>query len=381
MSYKLPLLRQAIESFLSDSISATGDEDTAGEVLKQCGEILSSLLIDIPLMPTEQGQICIRQHQYFISLMLDKMNPPENRDETATGKKNWAVADRIKHSLNSLLDDLELYFPSFFDYSTNIPRSRFERYQITLLQRIEGMIEVLVGKGVENEIPEMLSSLSLQLLDHKTTISYYQVCYLLDFFNTLSTIFNQDMNKPGTLDILLTMASFGFNHPYFYHFCCSYFNRELEKCGNLTDRYSLLNFLDKTLHQLTPPSGDSYNQKLAPIRDSLSRYVLAELGYLKSLESTATDLQGEGFQQGSFRVGFTVRQLAFFVRLQVESEIIIAQSPKTLHRYVTRHYSTVEKENISEKSFKNAYYSAMGNDVEKVIEKIAAMLAIAQEKY
>ncbi|GAA4213206.1 hypothetical protein GCM10022289_45030 [Pedobacter jeongneungensis] len=89
----------------------------------------------------------------------------------------------------------------------------------------------------------------------------------------------------------------------------------------------------------------------------------------------------EGFQQGSFRVGFTVRQLALFVRLQVESEIIIAQSPKTLHRYVTRHYSTMEKENISEKSFKNAYYSAMGNDVEKVIEKIATMLAIAQEKY
>ncbi|WP_344853682.1 hypothetical protein [Pedobacter jeongneungensis] len=41
----------------------------------------------------------------------------------------------------------------------------------------------------------------------------------------------------------------------------------------------------------------------------------------------------------------------------------------------------MEKENISEKSFKNAYYSAMGNDVEKVIEKIATMLAIAQEKY
>ncbi|WP_344853683.1 hypothetical protein [Pedobacter jeongneungensis] len=304
MSNKLPLLRQAIERFLSGTHPATGNEDTPGEVVKQCGEILTSLLADIPLMPTEQGQTCIRQHQYFISLMLDKMDPPENPDETANRRKNRAIAASIKLSLNSLLDNLELYFPSLFDYSANIPRSRFERYQITLLERIEGTIELLVGKGVENEIPEMLSSLSLQLLDNKTTISYYQVYYLLDFFNALSPIFNPDMEKPGTLDILLNMASLGFNHPYFYQFCCSYFNRELEKCENITDRYSMLNFLDKTLRQLTERSGDSYNQKLPSIRESLSRYVHAELDYLKSLESTATDLQGGRFSAGKFQGRF-----------------------------------------------------------------------------
>lgn len=70
-----------------------------------------------------------------------------------------------------------------------------------------------------------------------------------------------------------------------------------------------------------------------------------------------------------------------FMHLQVEAGIISTHSPKTLHQYVTKHYSTVEKDHISEKRFKNAYYGNASIDVEKVIDKIATMLAIAQEKY
>jgi hypothetical protein len=51
-----------------------------------------------------------------------------------------------------------------------------------------------------------------------------------------------------------------------------------------------------------------------------------------------------------------------------------------LWNYFPSNYSTVEQDTISEKSFKNAYYGNIGKDVEKVIDKIVAMLAIAQEK-
>ncbi|MGN7986129.1 hypothetical protein ACTJKC_02255 [Pedobacter sp. 22226] len=341
------------------------------EVQQQCGEILAALLEQVPLIPVKQGRMCIRQHQHFLGLMSDQLDKAEK----------GAIADGIQHTLNRLIDDLKLYFPSLFDYSASITRPAFEFYRPVLSQLIAAATDLLTANGTEPEITEMLSSLSTQLLDGRPRVSYGQAKYLTDFFTALEGIINGDTQHTGTSDILFTMVSLGFNHPYFYHFCCGYFNGELEKCENIADRYSMLNFMDKTLLQLPERSEKSFNQKLPPIRESLSRYIQAELGYLKTLESTATDLQGEGFQQGSFRVGFTVRQLALFVRLQVESEIIIAQSPKALHRYVTRHYSTVEKENISEKSFKNAYYSAMGNDVEKVIDRIAAMLAIAQEKY
>lgn len=341
------------------------------EVPRQCGEILATLLEQVPSMPVKQGQTYIRQHQYFLSVILDQLDTAEN----------GAIADIIRHTLSRLIDDLKLYFPSLFDYGASIPRPAFEFYRPILSHLIAVATDLLTAKGTEPEITEMLSSLSPQLLDGQPRLSYGQVKYLRNFFTALEGIINGNTQHTGTPDILFTMVSLGFNHPYFYHFCCGYFDRELEKCENIADRYSMLNFMEKTLLQLPERSEKSFNPKLPPIRESLSRYIQAELGYLKTLESTAADLQGEGFQQGSFRVGFTVRQLALFVRLQVESEIIIAQSPKALHRYVTRHYSTVEKENISEKSFKNAYYSAMGNDVEKVIDRIAAMLAIAQEKY
>ena len=86
------------------------------------------------------------------------------------------------------------------------------------------------------------------------------------------------------------------------------------------------------------------------------------------------------FLESNFKVTFTVRQLALFINLQVEAGIITIKSPKLLHQYITKHYSTTEKEVISEKSFKNAYYGYVDKDIQKVIEKIVVMLNIAQDK-
>ncbi|GGE47002.1 hypothetical protein EV200_104275 [Pedobacter psychrotolerans] len=76
----------------------------------------------------------------------------------------------------------------------------------------------------------------------------------------------------------------------------------------------------------------------------------------------------------------TVRQLAIFIRLQVEAKMIVFQSPKMLHQFIAKHYSTTEQDQISSKSFKNVYYANADQDIEKVIEMMVTMLALAQEK-
>ena len=127
-------------------------------------------------------------------------------------------------------------------------------------------------------------------------------------------------------------------------------------------------------------SSSPYDVNLPIIEEAIQRYLDAELNYLHALELNAEDLSTGGLLEKNFQVNFTVRQLAIFIQLQVEANIIFSKSPKTLHQYVAKHYSTVETEKISEKSFKNAYYKARDTDMEKVIEKIVTMLALAQDK-
>jgi len=91
-------------------------------------------------------------------------------------------------------------------------------------------------------------------------------------------------------------------------------------------------------------------------------------------------LHQHGLLDERYKVTLTVKQLAIFTHLQVEANIIIAETPKLLHEYIAKHYSTNETDRISAKSFKNAYYSASTGDLEKIIDKIVTMLAIAQEK-
>jgi hypothetical protein len=180
--------------------------------------------------------------------------------------------------------------------------------------------------------------------------------------------------------IILLLTSLNFNHPSFYHSCCSYFNHELQRCENIGEQYRLTHFFKKLIGQVFKTISVPYNRNFPDIDESLLRYIESEISYLKSIDTIAEDLSRGGILDSNFKVTFTVRQLAIFIHLQVEAGIITTNSPKALHQYVTKHYSTGEKNTISEKSFKNAYYGNAGNDVEKVIDKIVTMLAIAQEK-
>lgn len=98
------------------------------------------------------------------------------------------------------------------------------------------------------------------------------------------------------------------------------------------------------------------------------------------MDRIGAHLNHQGLLDNRYKVTLTVKQLAIFIHLQVQAKIIITESPKLLHEYISKHYSTNETDRISAKSFKNAYYSASTEDLEKVIEKIVTMLAIAQEK-
>jgi hypothetical protein len=122
-----------------------------------------------------------------------------------------------------------------------------------------------------------------------------------------------------------------------------------------------------------------FHKALPGIKSSLLNFVDAEISHLQSLEKIGGDLASYGQINENFRVSFSVKELAYFIHLQVECGIILEEKPKKIHQYIVGHYSTQETEKISEKSFKNATYSRSPNNVKKVITKLTEMLARAQD--
>ncbi len=356
-------------------------QELQGKILKESKRIISSILNHVTEFEPVRAKAYIRQHQIGLLQLMDELEAAMNEDLPNTYIKNRNnQMSSIASLLHHMVVDFQQLFPYYFDY--DCPISAVAQKQ--LLSNITAASNQIL-KSVEelhacNETKTLFRHIFEYINSNPRRFTFEQAEYLDDFLASIKMALNKFSPPLDLSEVILLLVSLNFNHPSFYHFCCSHLNHELQECESISEQYRLIQFFKKLIGQVFKIISTPYNRNLPNIDESILRYIESEISYLKSIDTIAEDLSRGGILESNFKVSFTVRQLAIFINLQVEAGIITTNSPKALHQYVTKHYSTAEKDIISEKSFKNAYYGNMEKDVQKVIDKIANMLAIAHEK-
>jgi|GEM_PF-1313396 len=357
-------------------------KELQNEILKESKRIISSIQYNVTQIAPDRSKAYIRQHQRGLIQLMDELAAMIGEDNLNACQKNKnEEISSIVNLLNQMVLDLQQYLPYYFDYGCPVSLSTQKQLLLNIAENSSQILKNLEERHADNETIAVFKLIFENLNSCPGRFTFEQVTYLRDFFESLKIALNKfapPLDIPG---IILLLVSLNFNHPFFYHSCCSHFNHELQKCESISDQYRLIHFFKKLIGQVFKTISIPYNRNLPNIDESLLRYIKSEISYLKSIDTLAEDLSDGGILDSNFKVTFTVKQLAIFIRLQVEAGIITTHSPKALHQYVTKHYSTAEKDIISEKSFKNAYYGNVGNDVQKVIKKISTMLGIAEDKY
>ncbi|WP_307528174.1 hypothetical protein [Pedobacter sp. W3I1] len=332
-------------------------------------------------MEPDRSKAYLRQHQRGLMQLMDELETMVNEDSLNAGQKNKTEEiNSIANLINQMVLDLQQYLPYYFDYHCPVSIITQKQLLVNIAENSSQIIKSLEELHADNETIVAFTHIVEHLNNGIVRFTFEQAGYLYDFFESLKIALNKFASPLQMPGFILILVSLNFNHPSFYHSCCNYFTQELRKCENISEQYRLIHFFKKLIGQVFKTISIPYNRNLPDIDESLLRYIESEISYLKSIDTIAEDLSRGGILDSNFKVTFTVKQLAIFIHLQVEAGIITTQSPKALHQYVTKHYSTIEKDSISEKSFKNAYYGNVGNDVEKVIEKIVNMLTIAEGK-
>lgn len=357
-------------------------KELQNEILKESKRIISSIQYNVTQMAPDRSKAYIRQHQRGLIQLMDELAAMIGEDNLNACQKNKnEEISSIVNLLNQMVLDLQQYLPYYFDYGCPVSLSTQKQLLLNIAENSSQVLKNLEERDADNETIAVFKLIFENLNSGPGRFTFEQVTYLRDFFESLKIALNKFAPPLDIPEIILLLVSLNFNHPSFYHSCCSHFNRELQKCESISDQYRLIHFFKKLIGQVFKTISIPYNRNLPNIDESLLRYIKSEISYLKSIDTLAEDLSDGGILDSNFKVTFTVKQLAIFIRLQVEAGIITTHSPKALHQYVTKHYSTAEKDIISEKSFKNAYYGNVGNDVQKVIKKISTMLGIAEDKY
>lgn len=383
MMYELISFREIIlDALTTGTAYKWPHKELQDEIVKESKRIFSSIQHNITQIEPDRSKVYLTQHQRGLIQLMDELEVVVDRDNPNADQKNKTEEiSGIANLLNQMVLDLQQHLPYYFDHHSPVSIITQKQVLLKIAKNSSQILKNLEELHTDNETIAVLTQIFEHLNSDISRFTFEQAGYLHDFFESLKMELKKFASPLQMSGIILLLTSLNFNHPSFYHSCCSHFNHELQRCENINEQYRLLHFFKKLIGQVFKTISIPYNRNLPDIDESLMRYLESEISYLKSIDTIAEDLSSGGILDSYFKVNFTVRQLAIFIHLQVEAGIIITQSPKTLHQYVTKHYSTAEKDNVSEKSFKNAYYGNAGKDVEKVIDKIVTMLAIAQEKY
>ncbi|MBB6237283.1 hypothetical protein HDC90_001903 [Pedobacter sp. AK013] len=352
------------------------------EIIKESNQIISSILCNVAQIAPKRSKAYVRQYQRGLTQLIDELALMVNNDNHNAGQKgkNEEISG-VANLLNQMVLDLQQHLPYYFDYDCPVSIITQKQILLNVAENSILILKKLEELQADNETVVIFKHIFEHLNGVSGRFTFEKAIYLHDFFESLKIALNKFVPPLDVQEIILLLVSLNFNHPSFYHSCCCHFNHELQKCENISEQYRLIHFFKKLIEQVFKTISISYNGNLPNIDESLLRYIKSEISYLKTIDAIAEDLSCGGILDSNFKVTFTVRQLAIFIHLQVEAGIITTHSPKALHQYVTKHYSTTERDIISEKSFKNAYYANVGIDVQKVIEKIVVMLGIAQDKY
>ncbi|TCD07678.1 hypothetical protein EZ449_14175 [Pedobacter frigidisoli] len=317
-------------------------------------------------------------HQTILTGMMDDLSIKlaGEKEVKTLQPLRITLLEHIHEHCASLLAFLLITFPNFIDSSANYPERVNRDWKMTLIKRISAIED----RSVTNEVLKGLCGLAEGLLTNEQLKISPRTGR--KWVNLLDDI--ENIHQPAAIsyeEIACLLISHEFNSTAVHNLLCRHLELQLQLSTDPSQLHGLLRYLEKIFKQASLNREKRFFENRPKLSSSLLEYIRAEIRLIELLKDPVFQEMGKDPFLGSFTVSLSVKQLAFFVFLQVETGILLTRTAKQVHQYFASRFSTLEGGSISEKSFKNAYYSHSPEDILKVIDKLSQMLVIAEESY
>lgn len=333
--------------------------------------------IAVELNNNDKAKAYFNFHQHNLTLLMDRASTEKTQIERGPDRKIIIKAiEALLDILEELLIWMRQMFPEIFNYKGRIPIKMIE----SEISGIESDLDLIVGEFEKKKLDPKLMQVTRSVLDISQIISFKDLKFWKESCNKIY----QDLMQPVSVDeffIIKLFMGLGINHPDLFFYAKRYISKQIEHKTTLGEKISAVCSYRKEIRVLYRETQMLQFTRKPGIQRTIKKFLREELLLLRAMEFVNHEVEEAGIMNANYKVSFSVKQLAFFVHLQMETGIIIWQRAKFAHQYIARHFSTVERDSISEKSARNAHYNHASEDIKKVIAKLSEMLALAQERY
>jgi len=331
----------------------------------------------------EQNELAslVQNYQSVIIKLLDDLYAYKLK---AKNKDLIKLYTSVSGFLSDILSYLETYFSKYFNADEKIPHTCYTTITKDFELRLSKLKLQLKDKLADQGLIRIIFSTFVKLNEDidKSPLTYRKLVYLKEFFNELDLVFTNENVKALDVEIQQLLIISNFNHPAFIIHSIDKLLQEVNDQETQQEKILKLKFLRKGLNQINCMPGVALYKDVMPVKDQLVTWIDEEIIFLQSesnaLKQTIADDQ-KNSNEIKINTSLSVPQLAYFIRLLIENKTITNINQTEILKFISLHFSSLKRENISYIHLRSQYYKAELPTVESVKSLLLALVNLSRK--
>lgn len=309
----------------------------------------------------------IQLHQQELIRIADELSTRTKASympaETPEEPQVLALLQYAYHLGEDLLLFIERHFTKYFDQDTKAPESYIALAGGDVVKSLHPLREQLQKLNADEALVELVLAPVNNLIESipGSRITYRKFIYVKEIQKELRrTISTGRMGDDLNEDLRLLLLYLNYNSIKYFRYYTNHIGGLLNDTDPSPDRIERLSYILKMINQSQVKPGVGYNRTMRTLKEQISDWLSEEIAYLERIHqlnaknSRIDTAMSETFK---LRTEMPVAQLAYLLRIFVETKIVHNQNVSELIRFFSRFFLTKRLENISYESFRVRYYN------------------------
>jgi hypothetical protein len=330
-------------------------------------------------------EIFVHNYQRRLTTLADKLYTYQNFNEISFDFPNDNPINISKlqsatyQTIEDLIDYFQVHFGKFFLFDERPPR---RKVLIAVMQFTQSITDIQSLVNEPNVFLNFVISAFSDFIHNPEKITYRKIDYLHKLAQEILSFNQQCIENDFTIFIKYKLFYMNFNSVPFAIVLTTEYDKEQKTLTSLTEKIEKLSWYLKRITQVPVQNDFTYNPKHKSLKDHVIHWLIEELDFLEKLHvlSNLNDQELNNNTVAVFKIltDLSVPQLAYFLRILVETEVIKNSNDKELLKFYAKHTKTKRTETISSESLRVKFYNIEDSTKEEVKSIIIKLLNFIQ---
>ena len=304
------------------------------------------------------------------ALMLNKLNGNEK-----------TFYEIFYNGFEEILSFIERHFTKYFDQDAKAPEGYIAISRRDAKSNLRKLQKFLSSKDADQNLTNLALHVLLKIAERHDAkgITYRRVLYAKEMQKELFKLLEKPLTgKDLNEELRQLMYYLNYNSTRVLTHHAHYITSLLDELEFRAEKIEKLSYELKKINQAQVKPGISYNQNAPSLKSQLSDYINVELEYQERLQHLSNHSSNP--PSGNFLDGFklkleaSVSQLAYLLKLLLETKIILNNNLTHVMTFVGRFIITKKSEGISIGSLRSKFYNVESGTKESVRTMLVTMI-------